>query len=147
MMRYAALAAALALSGCSGVLTDPPPHKANAYETVQMFYRPMAESAVREWVDKGVPQPKPAADRASFETAGLVQPAGPAPIEIAELRPSIAPQPGDWSTCVRAWKDGRWKYFAVFFGDRAVNTVRPATMIDRCEDGEFSVAGTAAVWR
>jgi hypothetical protein len=147
MKRFAALTAAWALSGCSGVLTDPPPHQAKAYETVQLFYRPMAESAVREWVGQAAARPKPSAERASPETADTVQPVGLTPIEIAELRPSVAPQPGDWNTCARAWKDGRWKYFAVFFWDRAVNLVRPATMIDRCEDGRYSATETLAVWR
>lgn len=105
------------------MLPDPPPHQASAYETVQLFYRPLAENAMRPLVR---------------ETA---------PIEIAELRPSVAPQPGDWAACVKTWKDGQPHYYAVFFWDRAVYDMRRATMIDRCEDGQFSAAGAMAAWR
>lgn len=121
--RYTALAAALALGGCSGVLVDPPLHQANPYETVQLFYRPLAEAAVRPLVGETTP------------------------IEIAELRPSIAPQPGDWSACVKTWKDGQPRHYAVFFWERAVYDVRPATMIDRCEDGERAAIETVAARR
>ena len=54
----------------------------------------------------------------------------------------MAPQPGDWATCVRIWKDGQVSYFTVFFRERAVFDTRRSIMIDRCEQEQFSVFAT-----
>ena len=122
MRCFIAIAAALALGGCTSAIFEAPSHEPSSYETVQLFYRPLAASAVRPMV-------------------------GTAAIEIAELRPSVAPQPGDWATCARAWKDGKPLYFAVFIRSRAVIDTRGATMIDRCESDRFSAFETAVYRR
>ncbi len=114
--------AALALAGCS---SDPmfdapvPVRQADPFETVQQFYRPLAANAVRTFLN-----------------------APNTPIEVSELRISVAPQPGDWATCARTVRDGRMKYFAVFFRERAVFDTRPSIMIDRCEQEQFSIIAT-----
>ena len=61
------------------------------------------------------------------------------PMEISELKVSVAPQPGDWTACVRTWKDGKIFYFSVFFRDRAVFETRRSIWFDRCELEQFSV--------
>ena len=51
------------------------------------------------------------------------------PIEISELKISVAPQPGDWATCART-SEGRpvSYYHRCFFRDRAVfDTRTPAS--------------------
>ena len=110
-----AVTAITILSDCTGVRFEPPSHLPSTYETVEMFYRPLAASAVQEFV-------------------------GSSPIQIAELRPSIAPQPGDWMTCVRSWKNGQQVYIAVFFRDRGLFDARTATVVDRCTEGPYPVA-------
>ena len=109
--------ATLALSGCSGgTMFDVPPHQADAYETVQAFYRPLTANAVQTFL--GVSS---------------------ASVEISDLRRSIAPQPGDWATCARAWKSGQLLYVSVFIRGRAVFDARRSIVIDRCEHEQFSV--------
>jgi hypothetical protein len=115
-MRHAlALMAMTMLCGCSSALFEAPSHLPSAYETVQTFYRPLAASAAKPFVGNNA-------------------------IQIAELRPSVAPQPGDWMTCVRSWKDGQQVYIAVFIQDRAVYDARIANVIDRCNEGPYPVA-------
>ena len=65
-----------------------------------------------------------------------------APVEIAELKISVAPQPGDWATCARAWTNGQGNYYTVFFRDRAVIDTRRSIMIDRCDQEQYSTLGT-----
>ena len=105
----------LALSGCTSALFQAPSHSPASFETVETFYRPLAMNAARPFIDR-------------------------AEVQIAELRAAVAPQPGDWMTCVRSWKNGREVYVAVFFRDRAVYDTRVAKMIDRCEAGPYPVA-------
>jgi hypothetical protein len=115
-MRHGlAVIALLTLSGCTSALFQVPSHLPAAYETVETFYRPLAANAAKEFV-------------------------GNSPVQIAELRPSIAPQPGDWMTCVRSWKDGQQVYIAVFFRDREAYETRIAKVIDRCGEGPYPVA-------
>jgi hypothetical protein len=115
--------AALALAGCSSDFDAPVPvRQADPFETVQQFYRPLAANAVRTFLN-----------------------APNIPIEVAELRISVAPQPGDWATCARTVRDGRMKYFAVFFWERAVLDTRPSILIDRCEQEQYSVFRTNTV--
>jgi len=111
-MRYGqAVIVLLTLCGCTSTQFQVPSHWPAPYETVETFYRPLAASAARPFV-------------------------GPA-VQIAELRPSVAPQPGDWMTCIRSWKDGRDVYVAVFFRDRVVYDARIALVIDRCGEGPY----------
>ena len=96
-----------------------PVRQSDPYETVQQFYRPLAANAVRTWVN-----------------------VSNAPVEIAELKISVAPQPGDWATCARAWTNGQGNYYTVFFRDRAVIDTRRSIMIDRCDQEQYSTLGT-----
>ena len=115
-------ALSLTLTGCSsGLLFDVPVpvRQADPFETVQQFYRPLAANAVRAFLN--LPN---------------------IPIEISELKISVAPQPGDWTTCARTLRDGRMSYFAVFFRERAVFDTRRSIMIDRCEQEQFSIIAT-----
>ena len=116
-MRQCLIAAvALMLAGCSaGTIFDVPSRQADAFETVQQFYKPLAARSVRNLPNQST-----------------------VPIEISELRMSVAPQPGDWATCVRTWKDGKMLYFTVFFRERAVFDTRRSIIIDRCEQQQFS---------
>ena len=106
------MAAALALAGCTAIF-EAPSHAPDSYESVQIYYRQLAVNAVRPFV-------------------------GAAEIEIAELKPSVAPQPGDWSTCARVWKNGRAEYYSVFIRGRTVTDMRGSTLIDRCDGAHFS---------
>ena len=124
-MRHCLIATAtltLTLAGCSsGPLFDAPvpAREADPFETVQQFYRPLAANAVRTLLNSPS-----------------------IPIEVSELRISVAPQPGDWATCARTLRNGRVSYFAVFFRERAVFDTRPSIMIDRCEHEQFSIIAT-----
>ena len=115
-------ALALMLSGCSsGPFFDVPvpARQADPYETVQQFYRPLAANAVRTLLNSPT-----------------------IPVEVSELKISVAPQPGDWATCARILRDGRMSYFAVFFRERAVFDTRRSIIIDRCEQEQFSIIAT-----
>ena len=115
-------ALSLTLTGCSsGPLFDVPVpvRQADPFETVEQFYRPLAANAVRAFLN--LPN---------------------IPIEVSELKISVAPQPGDWTTCARTLRDGRMSYFAVFFRERAVFDTRRSIMIDRCEQEQFSIIAT-----
>src|SRR5262245_4434971 len=110
--HVAAAALFLTVSGCSS-LFDAPPHEPTSYETVMLFYKPLVATALKPLV-------------------------GGSAIEVSELRKSVAPQPGDWATCARAWKDGKLVYYSVFFRNRAVFETRPSNYIDLCETAQFS---------
>ena len=115
MGRVLIMAVTFALGGCSaGPLFDTPSHQAAAFETVHTFYRPLAADAARAYLN-----------------------APDIPMEISELKVSVAPQPGDWTACVRAWKNGQMFYLAVFFRDRAVFETRRSILFDRCEAEQF----------
>lgn len=105
------------LAGCSsGWLFETPAQgrPADTVETIQQFYRPLATQSVR----------------------GMAQ-APNAPVEISDLKISVAPQPGDWTACVRTWKDGAVQYYSVFFRDRAIIDTRRSLVIDRCEQEQY----------
>ena len=54
--------------------------------------------------------------------------------QISELRPAKAPQPGDWTACIRTAEQAPG-YFAVFYDDEIV--IRRAVAIDRCAEGRY----------
>jgi hypothetical protein len=110
-------AAMMALGGCSvGTMLELPAHEVDGYDTVQTFYKPLAANAV----------------------AAYLNPSSTS-VEISDLKRSIAPQPGDWATCVRGWKEDKQLYFTVFIRGRAVYDTRRSIIIDRCHQAVFSV--------
>jgi hypothetical protein len=81
------------------------------------------------------------------------------PLEVSQLQPSILTQPGDWVACIRESNSGlklpqgpqpsgvpvqrmseppSVAYYAVFFADGAIVESRPAVLIDRCADMNYS---------
>lgn len=109
-------AAALMLAGCS--IFDPPGPPVSGLE------------------------PGPQADYvklvAAFGTVrSLRAKAAYAPFEISGLRPAVAPQLGEWVTCLRTSEAGRPVHFAVLMMGRTVRDVRMAVTIDRCEQEQF----------
>ncbi len=63
--------------------------------------------------------------------------------EISGLRPAVAPQPGEWMTCLRATETiqgvPRLAYFGVFMRRWVVIEVRRGIGIDRCDQEQFAV--------
>lgn len=81
------------------------------------------------------------------------------PLEVSQLRPSVT-QPGDWFACIRVSNSGlkspqapkasdampmqrmsappTLAYYALFFADGAIVDSRPAVLIDRCADMNYS---------
>jgi hypothetical protein len=66
-----------------------------------------------------------------------------ASFEIAGLRPAVAPQPGEWMTCLRATETARGRvqpvYFGVFMQEWTVVEVRRGIFLDRCELEQYSM--------
>jgi hypothetical protein len=62
--------------------------------------------------------------------------------EIAGLRPAVAPQPGEWMTCLRVTDTTgggvQAVYFGVFIRQWTVIEVRRGIFIDRCEQEQYS---------
>lgn len=108
--------AALILAGCS--IFEPPGPPANTLE------------------------PGPEADYAKLVASNgtvktLRAKASYAPFEISGLRRAVAPQLGEWATCLRTSEAGRPVYFGVLMKGRIVSDVRLAVAIDRCEHDQF----------
>ena len=61
---------------------------------------------------------------------------------IAGLRPAVAPQPGQWMTCLRATHTTddsvQPVYFGVFLSPWTVVEVRRGVFIDRCDREQYS---------
>ncbi len=118
MSRFASLAALLMLSGCG--LAELPavqhsPSPANDYRRIVSQSGPVSTLRARP-------------EFTNFEIAGL--------------RPAVAPQPGEWMTCLRVTDTtgGRAApvYFGVFLRQWTVTEVRRGIFIDRCEQEQFS---------
>ena len=60
-------------------------------------------------------------------------------VQISDLRRSIAPQPGDWSTCLRATVQGKDEYLAIFIRNRNITESRSGVLIDRCEARTYAL--------
>ncbi len=95
---------------------------------------------------RGLPAPGPEYQRIiaqSPEVATLRARPGLANFEIAQLRPSVPPQPGDWATCLRATDAASGPpmpvYFGVFLRAWTVIEVRRGVFIDRCDQEQYSV--------
>lgn len=48
---------------------------------------------------------------------------------ISAIQPAVAPQPGEWFTCLKL---ASGEYYAVFYADGKVIDARPALVVDRC---------------
>jgi len=81
----------------------------------------------------------------SSEVASLRRKSEFSHIEISGLRPAVAPQPGDWMTCLRATETikgvPRLVYFGVFLRRWVVIEMRQGLGIDRCEQDQYGVLG------
>ena len=109
--------AALTLSGCSSrPLLDVSVRVGSGIHGLR--YRPLAANAVRTWVN-----------------------VSNAPVEIADLKISVAPQPENWATCARAWTNGRRNTIRCSSGS-CRNRHAPRIMIDRCDRDSTSTLGT-----
>ena len=105
--------AALALSACSGTSSEAPVQRAEAHDSPEVYYRFLVSESpvVRNFRGK----------------SGLT-------LQISPLRRSVAPQPGDWMTCMRVLEMGKPdKLIAIFIWDRTVIDYRASVVIDRCE--------------
>ena len=124
-MKHKSLMAivALVLGGCSAVL-DLPVQQSDASDAPESYYRQLV-------VASGVPT-----------TLTKAQPS--AAVQISALRRSVAPQPGDWMACLRTAVEGRVKYLAVFFRNRAVIDSRSDVEIDGCETERYTQLPTPA---
>jgi hypothetical protein len=62
--------------------------------------------------------------------------------EISGLRPAVAPQPGEWMTCLRASEtvngNSRPAYFGVFLRQWTVVDVRRGVFLDGCDHEQYS---------
>ena len=65
--------------------------------------------------------------------------------EISSLRPAVAPQPGEWMTCLRTTETikgvPRLVHFGVFLRRWVVVDMRRGIGIDRCEQEQYAVLG------
>lgn len=113
--------AALMLGGCSsgaGVF-DTPARQAFADDTPESYYKFLV------------------ANHPTTKT--LRSEARMAPLQVSGLRQAVAPQPGDWMTCLRAWNLGKGEtFYAVFIRNREIIEFRSGIGIDRCEGEQFS---------
>lgn len=107
----------LALGGCSAML-DLPVQQSDPTDSPESYYKQLV-------VASDLPR-----------TLIAAQPS--APVQISALRRSVAPQPGDWMTCLRTVVKGRVKYLAVFFRNRAVIDSRSDVEIDGCETEQYA---------
>jgi hypothetical protein len=115
--------AALGLGGCSAML-DLPVQQSDPSDAPENYYRQLV-------VASGLP-------RALTKAQPL------APVQISALRRSVPPQPGDWMACLRTAVEGRVKYLAVFFRNRAVIDSRSDIEIDGCESDQYAPLPTPA---
>jgi hypothetical protein len=113
-MRKGAIAiAALALGGCSGTWFDAPVQRAEAQGSPEAYYRFLVSDSRAVSMFRRKP--------------GVT-------LQISPLRMSVAPQPGDWMTCMRVLEPGKPDQLIAFFiRDRAVIDYRVSVVIDRCE--------------
>lgn len=112
--------AILALGGCSaGGIFDLPAHQAQANDAPESYYKFLvADSAMVRQLRKNAQM---------------------APLQVSGLRRTVAPQPGDWVTCLRVWELGkRQVFYAIFIRNRAIIESRTGVVIDRCEGEQFS---------
>ena len=113
-MRKSLIAiAALALSACSGTSSEAPAQRAEAQDSPEAYYRFLVSESPAARNFRGKP--------------GLT-------LQISPLRRSVAPQPGDWMTCMQVLEVGKPdKLIAVFIKDKAILDYRSSIVIDRCE--------------
>lgn len=122
--------AALALGGCSGSgVFDLPVQSAAAQQTSRPTpVRDDPESYYKYLVAYHVTA---RALRASKRFA---------PLHISGLRVAVAPQPGDWMTCLRANEYGKKDvYYAMFIRQRDIIEIRTGIAIDRCENEQYTL--------
>ena len=109
--------AALALGGCSGAGLEPVP-RAEAQDSPESYYQLLVSSSVAVRPLRGKPGTS---------------------LQISALRRSVAPQPGDWMTCLRVQETGkRDRFTALFIRNREVVDYRSGVAIDRCEGESYS---------
>ncbi len=119
MLKRALFIAMLTLSGCAGLLEVPP--------------------------QRELPPPGPEYQRIvaqSSQVATLRSIPAYSSFEIAGLRPSIPPQPGEWAVCLRAIETikgvAKPAHFGVFLRQWTVIEVRRDIVIDRCDQEQYS---------
>ena len=126
MLRALIAAAALALGGCSaGSFFDLPAQPTDGADAPEAYYRQLI-------VTSGVP--------------GELKKDDPsAQVMISGLRRSVAPQPGDWMTCLSASVRGRQRYRAVFLRKGEIIDSRSDVAIDRCAAEQYALLPAAPV--
>lgn len=119
MLKRALYTAMLTLSGCAGLLELPP--------------------------QRELPPPGPEYQRIvaqSPQVATLRAMPALSSFQIAGLRPSIPPQPGEWAVCLRAIETikgvAKPVHFGVFLRQWTVIEVRRDIVIDRCDQEQYA---------
>lgn len=131
-MRAAFIAiAALALSGCSGTgALDWPVRSASAQQPAPLPHAQFLDDPESYYRHLVAAHPTTRAIRADRAYA---------PPQISPLRMSVAPQPGDWMTCLRVYQIGKKEiYRAIFIRKREIIEVRSGVTIDRCENEPYT---------
>lgn len=127
-MRAALIAiAALTLGGCSGnsSVFDLPVQSAAAQPT------PVRDNPESYYKYLVAAHATPRALRASKRFS---------PLHISPLQVAVAPQPGDWVTCLRTYEYGKKEvYFAMFIRNREIIEIRSGIAIDRCESEQYTL--------